>query len=309
MGDLARILSEKAPFHDYLLTTFVLAVFSTGVVALRGFQTAQLDLLASGVVLVPLAVLVDIYTQGKVFRSPASWGAMAFSVSLPIWLVEFTGLASSLKFSFYRQSSQTIFSTIIASTSKENQLLFDLILAPNIETFAGLAIGLTVYALFMKMFQYLGLPKNMASIPSSIFAAVPGALLLTRIHTTAGIEFQIIGFFVFYIMLAPVFVEDLLNASLWIKPFRTWIPITMGLGIGIHYAINGSQLGGFFFVLGQLWSNASQISWLYDLNVIWFAVTFLVALTYVWKNTGGRFISIRKLVWNGLVFLRSVLPI
>lgn len=302
------VVKENAPESNWLEILFALTIFNIGWIALYGFQTAHIEILVAGVVLIPLAYFADRLSRGHIFRSKASFGLMALSAMIPIFFVEVIGFVSNLQFSFYQASSETYFSTVLEAAPPDLQDAFNFFYAPVVENFVGLAVTIFSYRVLKGFFQGIQVTSSIGPVLAALIAPLPAAWLLSSIHTTAGPEFKIIALIAFYLMIVPIFLEDVTGFRLF--PI---IPVTMGTLHGIHWAINGSQLGGFYALMAGFWANSSDISWTFNLIVLFFVVNILASLWYLWGKTGGRALSIRsltiQLIKSVVTVARSILPI
>lgn len=295
MADTLTTLDEQAPVNTFLTVMFSMAVFTLGWIAIFAYQNSQLELLATGLAFIPLAIFMDWLSNGHIFRSNGSFGQLAFSFSLPILILEFFNLTGGLQFSVFSVASEGYLSSILASAPPSIQAAVNIFIAPVLETGVFVAVTLVLFRsmqfLFRHVYPFNIVPTGIDSVMAAFMAVQPAAYTFTKLHgDERGFWFSVAAYFVMNLMLLPGLFEDQIKTEL--------IPF-LGLGTsfiaGLHVALNMSNQGGLFSFFNTLLQVEGSVI-VSHIGIIGFMLVSIVAgLGWFWKKTGGNFFRLRTI--------------
>lgn len=295
MADTLATLDEKAPVHIYLTTMFSMAVFTLGWIAIFAYQNSQLELLATGLAFIPLAIFMDWLSNGHIFRANGTFGQLAFSFSLPIVVLEFFNFAGDMQFTVFSVASEGYLS-ILASAPPSVRAAVNIFIAPVLETGVFVAVTLVLFKmtlfLFRKVYPFTVIPTGPDKIFAAIMAVQPAAYSFMSLHgDERGFFFKLAAYLIMNIMLLPGLFEDQIK--------QTLVPL-LGLGTafiaGLHVALNMSNQGGLFSFFDLLLQIEGSVL-VAHLGIIGFiSISILAGMHWFWGNTGGKFFRLRTLV-------------
>jgi hypothetical protein len=119
---------------------------------------------------------------------------------------------------------------VLSQTPPHIQKLVNLTLAPGAENYLLIGMMAGIY----KTLRYEGLPR----LPALAIAIVAGSGTFAFMHGTRTLGFYLLAFAVMTVFAILVFAEELDLFSI------SWLPVTLGLTIGMHKALNTQQSGG-----------------------------------------------------------------
>lgn len=295
MVDTLTQLNENAPINLYLSLMYSIPLLTLGWISIVAFQQGRLSLLATGLAFIPLAMFSDWASQGKIFRSNAKWGLLAFSFSAPILFFQSLGFISGLEFSIYAVASEGFLASILAEAPRSIQDSVNVFIAAILETGVFVTSALIFFAATKKMLRripfFRTLPEQPRLVIAAIFSAQPASYAFTRMHSKRGFVFSVAAYVVMNIMLIPGLLEEVTGRSL------TKI---IGLGsafiAGLHVALNMSTAGGIFAVTASLLSVEGSVIIPHAILLGFMYISIFTGINYAWKKTGGRFFSLTALV-------------
>jgi hypothetical protein len=295
MVDTLTQFNEKAPINLYLSLMYSVAVLTLGWISIVAFQQAKISLLATGLTFIPLAVFADWASQGKIFRSQASWGLLAFSFAAPILFIQSLGFLTGLEFSVYAVASEGFLASILAEAPSSIQTSVNVFIAAILETGVFVTTALISFAAMKVLFRRLPFFRGIGEQPRLLIAAIisaqPAAYAFQEMHGKGGFAFKVAAYLVMNIMLIPGLLEEVTSRSL------TKI---IGLGsafiAGLHVGLNMSAAGGIFTVTASLLSVEGSVIVPHAVLLGFLYVSIFTGVSWAWNKTGGNFFNLRTLI-------------
>lgn len=294
MVDTLTQLDENAPINLYLSLLYSIPLLTLGWISIVAFQEAKLSLLATGLAFIPLAIFSDWASQGKIFRSSAPWGLLAFSFSAPILLIESLGLLAGMNFSVFNVASEGFLASILAEAPAAIQVSVNVFIAAILETGVFITSALILFATFkvglrrLPVFRSMG--EQLRLFFAAIFAAQPASYAFTKMHSARGAGFAVLAYTVMNVMLIPGLLEEITSRSL-----TKLIGLGSAFVAGLHVALNMSNVGGIFPLTAKMLSVEGSVIIPHAVLLGFLYLSILTGVSYTWKKTGGNIFSIRRL--------------
>lgn len=274
MPDFTSIISGEGERDVFNNLYIVLAILVSSGLALYGYQAGDLGLFAAGIVFVPLIILGDYASEGRLRKSPATFGVASLAFWTGRLLILLPGIIRDIQFSFFTTPGQGYLSSALAETTAEVQTIVNIFLAPIVENLAIIGVGSLIYLLALR--------SEFNKTLSLIFAVIPTSIAFAALHGGVNLTFALMAFGIMSFMIIILLGVD---SNYFQVPV---VPITFGFTVGLHSGLNIGSSGGLLNYYGTLAGATTPVLYA-SLAIIVFE-----ALTIIGIATGID--DIRKLI-------------
>jgi len=270
------LASGNSKLNPYLQLMFGLFSFNVAWIALSGFQNTNLQVLANGMIFIPLLYASDLLSGRQILEGKGSFSAMSFSFTAPLLFLEVMRFSLGFEFSFLSLPSESYYSAPLKGLSAAGQAAFNGIYAPVFETALVMSIALFTMWTVINVLRLVGVSKPLSSIVAAFVGPIPAGKIFSELHGARGLAFRVVAFMVIYVSMLPVLLEDVTKSTL---------VRVLGLGIpflaGFHAALNIGQMGGLLAWMGSLLAaDVSAVYWTNLFVVVWFLTNFAGSVVY-----------------------------